>query len=711
MRRLLIWLLVLSILSSFVVSSFSPVYAGFDNEKKTIKKLKRKYQKWLEEVTYIITKREKETFLTLESDEMRDKFIDYFWQMRDPTPGTVSNEFKEEYYKRLEYADKFLGRETYKKGWKTDRGKMHILLGPPRDIQRFDNTEHTYPLELWHYDSGGLPGLPPFFHLIFFKRHGVAEYVLYDPIRDGMEELLLPSLEADKGSEAMYRLLYETSPELARAALSLDDGEPPDYFSFRPAMSSTILLGKIASIPEELINPEYVDDFLKGIPSVRVEYSYRLISLYSSLNTFQNEQGDSFFHFALGIEPENVSLGKYKDKYYGGFEITGDLSDTKGKIIAKIEDRVEINLSDEEFSEVKSSPFVFEGKKVILPGRYKVKLYLRNNVSREYGFVEDTIDVPDPSSELVQLTPPVLAFKVIRNDRKYGEPRKPYELGDFVFFTSPTNVFPRNSKGYLFYQLFIPQGKVISPYSLAARYEVTDGKKVVFSEDEFLSGYYSGGKAVLNLAKEIPFSFPPGEYDLKLRITSGEEELADARPIKFTVSSYSKLPSPYIYARDFPPPFSSVYNYEKGKGYLALGKKEEAEREFRQALTKNPDFVAARKELVQLYLGGDKYRKVIDLLEPVIVKSPRDYETLMVLGLSYDKLGEYYDAIRYYERARMVTGEDASVNLLNRLGNVYIKAENLKKAKEILEISLKKKPNQPVISKKLEEIKTKLSGG
>ena len=711
MRRFWVFVGALLIIISFVLSPVCLASPAVSGEKEAIKKLPKKYRKWLEEVTYIITKKEREAFLSLKSDKMRDKFIELFWKMRDPTPGTKKNEFKEEFYKRFEYANKFLGRETYKPGWKTDRGRIYILLGPPRDIQRFDNTQYTYPIELWHYDSGGLPGLPAFFHLIFFKRNGVGEFVLYDPMRDGVEELLLPSMTLDRGLGVAYQLLRQVSPELARAALSLDDGEPVDFYSLHPSLASTVLLGKIATLPERLIHSDYVDNFLKGIPTVRVEYSYRLITLSSSLNTFRDELGNYFLHFALGVEPKNVSLGKYKDKYYGAFEIVGDISDLNGKIIAKINDEVELNLSEEEFKKVRSSSFVFEGKKVILPGRYRVKLYLRNNVSREYGVVEGTIDVPEPSSDLVQVSTPLLAFKVLKPNRRYSDKRKPFEVGNFLFLANPISLFPQGSKLYLFYQVYLPREGSISPYSLSARYDILQQKKLISSEEEFLGSYYSGKEKVFNIVKPIPLSFPPGEYQLKVVVISGGKEIAETKPISFTISPYPKLPAPYIYAKDFPPGFSSLYNYQRGKEYLALGKREEAEREFREALKKNGDFVAARKELVQLYLDGKKYKEVIDLLEPVVLKSPNDYEILMALGLSYRGLGEYYDAIRYYERARMVKGRDAPVGLLNQLGEVYQKSGNLKKAKEIFELSLKKKANQPLITKKLEEIKKKLNSG
>jgi len=71
----------------------------------------------------------------LNSDKERDLFIEAFWKQRDPTPSTPINEFNEEHYSRIEYANKMFGRETPKPGWKTERGKIYIILGKPMSTQ------------------------------------------------------------------------------------------------------------------------------------------------------------------------------------------------------------------------------------------------------------------------------------------------------------------------------------------------------------------------------------------------------------------------------------------------------------------------------------------------------------------------------------------------------------------------------------------------
>ena len=99
------------------------------------KELEGPYRKWLnEDVAYIITDEERQAFKRLATDEEKQSFIEQFWLRRDPTPGTAENEFKQEHYRRIAYANQRFGFESIA-GWKTDRGRVYIVHGPPDEIE------------------------------------------------------------------------------------------------------------------------------------------------------------------------------------------------------------------------------------------------------------------------------------------------------------------------------------------------------------------------------------------------------------------------------------------------------------------------------------------------------------------------------------------------------------------------------------------------
>jgi len=125
--------------------------------------LSKTYRKWLDEdVRWIITDEERSTFMQLSNDEERDQFIEAFWQRRDPTPDTEENEFKEEHYRRIAYANEHFAAGI--PGWKTDRGRMYIVFGPADEIESHPSggsyerpmeegggETSTFPFEQWRY--------------------------------------------------------------------------------------------------------------------------------------------------------------------------------------------------------------------------------------------------------------------------------------------------------------------------------------------------------------------------------------------------------------------------------------------------------------------------------------------------------------------------------------------------------------------------------
>src|SRR5271163_1073587 len=132
-------------------------------EEKLRKELETPYRKWLnEEVVYIITDEEKKAFKAFSTDEEREQFIEQFWLRRDPTPDTEENEFREEHYRRIAYANERFASGI--PGWKTDRGRIYIEYGPADEIESHPSggtyerpyeegggSTSTFPFEKWRY--------------------------------------------------------------------------------------------------------------------------------------------------------------------------------------------------------------------------------------------------------------------------------------------------------------------------------------------------------------------------------------------------------------------------------------------------------------------------------------------------------------------------------------------------------------------------------
>jgi len=134
-----------------------------DGKAAKVEKLGGVYKKWLDEdVRWIITDEELSAFKKLSNNTERDQFIERFWQRRDPTPDTEENEYKEEHYRRIAYANEHFAAGI--PGWKTDRGRIYIMYGKPdsidthpmggpyqRPAEEGGGSTETYPFEVWRY--------------------------------------------------------------------------------------------------------------------------------------------------------------------------------------------------------------------------------------------------------------------------------------------------------------------------------------------------------------------------------------------------------------------------------------------------------------------------------------------------------------------------------------------------------------------------------
>ena len=169
----------------FIVPSAGP------QNKKSPRDLPPQYRRWLEEeVVYIISPKERDVFLQLDLDRERDIFIEAFWKQRDPNPNTLENEFKKEHYRRIDYTNQWFGRDSPGPGWRTDMGRIYIILGEPHSIEKYESLTDVYPTIIWFYQGQVESGLPNAFSVVFFKRSGIGEYELYSPIKFGPQYLI-----------------------------------------------------------------------------------------------------------------------------------------------------------------------------------------------------------------------------------------------------------------------------------------------------------------------------------------------------------------------------------------------------------------------------------------------------------------------------------------------------------------------------------------
>jgi len=246
---------LLVIAGALFVSSFFSGGIGQD------KNLPAKTQDFLKLTAYIFLPQEKNVLLKLETERDQEIFIESFWKQRDPTPGTPQNEYKDEIIKRFQHVNKFFGRGTTREGRLTDRGKIYMILGEPASKHDFSGRRGIHPCEVWYYYGDKDKGLPAHFGLVFFKRRGIGDLRLYDPVSDGIAGLLMNTDNMSFDDyPALYQRLEELVPDLAPVALSIIPGEIP--YNYTPSPREAILMADILESPKKDVNPNYATHFL-----------------------------------------------------------------------------------------------------------------------------------------------------------------------------------------------------------------------------------------------------------------------------------------------------------------------------------------------------------------------------------------------------------------------------------------------------------------
>jgi len=134
----------------------------------------------IRQLLYIATEEEADTFKTAKTYEQKKELFLAFWHRRDPSPDSKRNEFMEEYYARVEYANAHF--KHFLEGWRTDMGMVFIIFGAPNNVDRHPFDYDSKPFEVWSYYDYNTD-------LIFVDGTGFGDYRLITPIWDMLHRL------------------------------------------------------------------------------------------------------------------------------------------------------------------------------------------------------------------------------------------------------------------------------------------------------------------------------------------------------------------------------------------------------------------------------------------------------------------------------------------------------------------------------------------
>ncbi len=407
--------------------------------------LSKPYKKWLEEdVAYIITDEERAAFKQLSNDEERDNFIEAFWQRRDPTPDTEENEFKEEHYQRIAYANEHFAAGV--PGWKTDRGRIYIVFGKPDEIESHPSGgTYERPME----EGGGETSTFPFEDWRYRYIEGIGQEVIIefvDTCMCGEYHMTMDRSEKDallmtpNAGLTLWEQMGMSNKAQRFNGNGLERlGLGPDSANLQSKEFDRLeQFAKLQQAPkvkftdlEEAVNSKVILNpmpFDVHVDFVKVTSDTALVPI-----TIQMKNRDITFVNKDGIQR-------------GTANIFARLTTLTGKIVQTFEDTVQVDVPAELLPRTAENASVYYKAVPLRPGRYKLNIAVKDVNGDRKGVWSRSIIVPEYSDDKLANSSLIVA------DQMELVPTKAIGTGNFVIGTMKVRprVAPADGKPAVF---------------------------------------------------------------------------------------------------------------------------------------------------------------------------------------------------------------------------------------------------------------------
>jgi GWxTD domain-containing protein len=517
LNRITATLVVSSLAASLALAQTKPRTQSPDEKPRKVKtEPNRVYKDWPKnDVALIITQAERAAYDKLQTDEEREQFIRDFWSMRDPSPDTEENEYKEEYYERLAYADEHF--TSGKPGRLTDRGRIYIKFGKPDSIESHP-AGGSYERE-W-YEGGGSTSTYPFekwfYRYISAIQRSDVELEFVDPTGSGEYRIARNPNEKDA-------LLYvpgagQTTAELMGQELRADRIAGASAFglaNYRRSKDNPFevseLINDLDKTPDNKRN--YFGPGGVGTPTI----DDNALDFDVQANFFK--QSDGRVLTAFTIQTENRDL-VFKDS--GGLQtatlnITGRITTVSLRPSGRFEDAVVATGLPQELTATKQKKFAY-GKAVILPpGRYRLDVMVRDVNSGAAGIRHQGFLVPSYDEQTLAASSVVLAAKLENMAGQAGGGQ--FTIGQYKVIPNLSGDFEAGQPVGVYLQVYnVGVDQTTLQPAVDIEYVVSRDGKAIHSEKEDWKGAADPGPR-LTLTRLIDTrGFAPGEYEVAVRI-------------------------------------------------------------------------------------------------------------------------------------------------------------------------------------------------
>ena len=494
----------------------------------------RLLRKWIDEdVSYIISNEERTAFKQLKTDEEREQFIESFWLRRDPTPDTIDNEFKDDHYERIAYANEHFASGI--PGWKTDRGRIYIMYGKPdeieshpsggtydRPIEEGGGTTSTFPFEIWRYR-----------YIEGIGNEVLLEFV--DPSMSGEYRMTIDPSEKDAllhvpGAGLTWAEQFNGVDKAERLnSGSASIGNPLGNTSRTNPFDKLQLMADIFKPPEI----KYKD--LEAVITTRL--SYNVLPFNYRTDFVRVTEDTVFTPVTIALQNKDMAFQEQDGVHTATGHVLIKVTAVNGRVATVAEDNVSIAIPDSLFKQSLDGARVYQRILSLRPGLYKIDMVVKDMNSGNVGVVNTRLQVPRFPDEKLQLSSLITADLV--------ENLPPSQVGSGPFVIGANKVRPsvagefvrtRDKQLNLWFQVYnLKLDEATHKPSATVEMVFTKNnqevKKIVEQSSDL-----SNAAAQMTIIKSLSTSdFEPGQYSVQVKVTDNLTKDVIASKDNFTV--------------------------------------------------------------------------------------------------------------------------------------------------------------------------------
>ena len=407
--------------------------------------LSKTYKKWLnEDVVWIISDEERAAFKQLSNDEERDNFIEAFWQRRDPTPDTEENEYKEEHYRRIAYANEHFAAGI--PGWKSDRGRMYIMYGPADEVDSHPSGgSYERPME----EGGGETSTFPFEDWRYRYLEGIGQEVIIefvDTCMCGDYHMTIDRSEKDalKYTPNAGLTMYESMGMSSKADRFSGGGLEQLGAGPMSSQQQTKQFDRLEQFAKLQAPPPVKFKDLEEIVNTKLITNLMPFDVRSD---FVKVTGDTVLvPITIQMKYRDITFANKDGVQRGTVNIFGRVSTLTGRVVQTFEDTAQVDVPAELLPRTAENSSVYWKALPLRPGRYKVEIAVKDVNGDRKGLWSRGIVVPEYSDDKLSTSTLIVA------DQMESVPTKDVSTGSFVIGVTKVRprVAPANGKPALF---------------------------------------------------------------------------------------------------------------------------------------------------------------------------------------------------------------------------------------------------------------------